>query len=1005
MRNRKTLWIVLLTFLFILPALALPPKLKKISVPFIKNEGQTDKKVSFYAKTFGGTLFVTKEGKLIYSFPKYEEKDKVKLLALEEVLLDAKVKEVKGTKKSITKVNYFIGNDPKKWKRNVSTYEGVTLGEVYEGITLKLRAYGNNVEKIFRVKAGADPDKIKLSIKGAKELKIDKETGELVVITELGEVRFTKPVAYQVINGKRKDIEVGYKLLGKDSYAFAVGKYDRSRELVIDPLLASTYIGTGADGERGRAVAVNRNTGDIYIAGDATANGLPAPGGAYTSKTGSTDWYIARLSLDLSQIISATYLGGSCRQSAFDIAIDSQNRVVVGGLTCSNDFPMAVNNYADNMDGVLAILSQDLSQVIGSRYFDSGTNADNSWDEIRAIAIDSNDNILIGGGAFPLTKVSPDLQNVKTAPNIPVWTGDVLFDNATNTIYVVGATQTDGLADSTAFDQTRSGWEGIIVSYTYNSTGDLVQQNATYLGGSGDDAVSGIAINSQGDIVVVGTTASNDLPTPQNPNRYSDTHAGGTWDMFVAVCSPDFTALKRLTYIGGTSDDRAGFPGEFFWDVVGGIILDSNDNVYISGRTNSTNYPTTTGAYQRVNRGDWDVVISLFSKDLTQLLASTYVGGSGTDFVYGIDMDPNGNIVVTGWTSSNNFPTTQNAFDNTHNGLSDFFVSILTPDLSTAPPVINSFSVSQSPVTPGTQVTFTWNINEPEGQQMKCDIDIDNDGNIEQTINPCTSNNTYQHTYNQAGSYTAKLIVTDINGGTTNATVNVLVNTPPAINSFSANPNSGNAPLQVTFSWNINDADGDALTCQVDVNDDGTPETTINNCTNNSNYQHTYNQGGNYTARLIISDGKTGGTVSQIVNVSVNSVPQINSFSANPTSGNAPLKVTFSWDINDGDGDTLTCKIDVDNDGNVDYTIQACTNNSTQDHTYKDANTYTVKLIVEDSKGGKVEKTLQVVVKALSSGGQGDGKKGNCSTVAPQTALIWMFVVLVPLVRRFRNSK
>ncbi len=937
----------------------------------------------------------------MYSLPKHEDNNKVKILALEEVLLGAKVKEVKGTKKSITKVNYFIGNDPKKWKRNISTYEGVTLGEVYKGITLTLKAYGNNVEKIFKVKPGADPGKIRLSIKGAKELQIDKNTGELVAITELGEVRFTKPVAYQVVDGKKKEVEAGYRLIGKDTYAFVVGEYDRSRELVIDPLLASTFVG-GASSDIGYAVTVNKNTDEIYVAGS-SGPGAPAPGGAYTSSNGAVDWYVARLSADMSQLLSATFLGGSgSSETAYDIAIDSQNRVIVGGMTRDNDFPGALNNFVDNADGVLAILSQDLSQIIGSRYFDSPLSASTSWEEILAIAIDSNDNILVAGLRLELTKVSPDLQSVtKTPDQLPIYVLDMVID-PTGRIILVGATSTDNLADATAFDKTRVGREGIIAIYTYDNNGVPVKQNVTYLGGSGSDSVASVAINSQGDIVVVGTTSSTDLPAPQNPNRYNDTHSGGTWDIFVAICSNDLQTLKALTYIGGSGDDISGYPDESVWGADTGISLDSNDNVYIFGRTNSGNYPTTTGAYQRVNRGSWDAIISLLSSDLTQLLASTYLGGSGNEYGYGMVMDTTGSIVVTGYTGSQNFPVTANTYDNSQNGNNDIFVSILTPDLSTAPPVINSFSVSQSPVLPGTQVTFTWDINEPEGQQMKCDIDVDNDGNIEQTINPCTSNDTYQHTYNQAGNYTAKLIVTDINGGTTNTTVNVIVNTPPAINSFSANPSSGNAPLQVTFSWQINDADGDTLTCQIDVNDDGTPETTINNCTNNSNYQHTYNQGGNYTARLTVTD-TNGASVSQTVNISVNSVPIINSFSANPTSGNAPLQVTFSWDISDGDGDTLTCKIDVDNDGKVDYTIQACTNNSTQDHTYKDANTYTVKLIVEDGKGGKVEKTLQVIVKSVSSGGQGGGKKGNCSTVTPHTALIWMFIILVPLLRRMRN--
>ncbi len=1019
MRNRKNLWIILLTFLFILPALALPPKLKKISVPFIKNEGQTDKKVSFYAKTFGGTLFVTKEGRLIYSFPKYEEKDKVKLLALEEVLLGAKVKEVKGTKKSITKVNYFIGNDPKKWRRNISTYEGVTLGEVYEGITLTLRAYGNNVEKIFRVKPFADPDKIKLSIKGAKELKIDKETGELVVITELGEVRFTKPVAYQKVKGERKEVKVSYKLIGKNSYAFVVGEYDRSKELVIDPLLASTYLGGSGQENRALSTAINMNTRDIYVVGYTSSTDFPTVNPIQLSNAGGTDIFVSKFSYDLSQLLTSTYIGTSGGDEGHVITIDSGGNVIIGGVAGGANFPGSVNNITDSPDGIVAKLSSDLSSVISSRYLDSC--AGTSRDIVSAIAVDSSDNIYVAGTCVPLTKFSGgDLNTIANSVGLRMWPLDMAIDSSGN-IYIVGGTSVNSGITTTGVFQENFGGGGIIdpmdgLIRVYDSNFNEVA--SSYLGGSGDDWISGIAIDSQGNLIVVGTTASNDIHTKSNPNQLGvQSTFGGQYDIFVSKVSSDLTTHYVFTYLGGSDIDVTGYRNNY--SSLGNVVVDGQDNVYIVGmsKTSGNNFPTTTDAFQPnapsgSNLNSHDVIITKLNNNLTQILASTFFGGSGNDLGKKIRRDSSGNIIIAGITTSTNIPISSNAYDNTYNGSQDVFVARLTQDLANSPPLINSFSANPISVLPGSQVTFSWNINDADGDALTCQVDVNDDGTPETTINNCTSSSNYQYTYNQSGIYTAKLIVDDGKGNPASQTIQVVVNTPPTISSFNANPNSGNAPLQVTFSWQINDADGDALTCQVDVNDDGTPETTINNCTNNSNYQHTYNQGGNYTARLIISDGKTGGTASQTVNVSVNSVPQINSFSANPTSGNAPLKVTFSWDINDGDGDTLTCKIDVDNDGKVDYTIQACTNNSTQDHTYKDANTYTVKLIVEDGKGGKVEKTLQVVVKAVSSGGgasqsgsQTGTKKGNCSTVTPQTVLIWMFVVLVPLANRLFRRK
>ncbi len=176
-------------------------KFKALEMPFIENRGQTDERVAYYAKTLGGTLFITKEGELVYSFPKVKKAEKGKTPKIEgtavivEKLSNGKTKEVKALEKSPTNVSYFVGNDPKKWQTNVPTYRKVSLGEVYEGIRVELKAYGSNVEKLFYVSPGSDPSKVRLELDGVKHAQV-KESGELHLKTELGEIVFTKPVAY-----------------------------------------------------------------------------------------------------------------------------------------------------------------------------------------------------------------------------------------------------------------------------------------------------------------------------------------------------------------------------------------------------------------------------------------------------------------------------------------------------------------------------------------------------------------------------------------------------------------------------------------------------------------------------------------------------------------------------------------------------------------------------------------------------------------------------------------
>ena len=184
-------------------------KAYRMSVPFIENRGQLGSdKVSFYANTFGGTLFVEKGGVLTYSLP---DKDH-RAVVLKEIITDKKI-TIEGLNTSPTKVNYFKGNDKTTWKTNIPSYESVSLGEIYKGIDLTLRAFGNNVEKRFTVLPHENPEIIKIKLQGAKRLDVN-EKGELEVITELGAVKFTKPLAYQEINGKKVEVNVSYKIQG-----------------------------------------------------------------------------------------------------------------------------------------------------------------------------------------------------------------------------------------------------------------------------------------------------------------------------------------------------------------------------------------------------------------------------------------------------------------------------------------------------------------------------------------------------------------------------------------------------------------------------------------------------------------------------------------------------------------------------------------------------------------------------------------------------------------------
>jgi len=220
--RKNILWPVIFVTILLFPTLVLASKVPNdiqktkvlnqaysIQVPFVENRGQVGSKdVIFYAKTFGGTLFVEKGGVLTYSLP---DKDN-RAVVLKEIITDKKI-TIEGLTPSPTKINYFKGKDNSKWKTNIPSYESVSLGEIYKGIYLTLRAYGKNVEKLFTVLPKGNPEINKIKLQGTKELKVN-EKGELEVETEHDPIKFTKPHAYQEINGNKVEVNVSYNIQG-----------------------------------------------------------------------------------------------------------------------------------------------------------------------------------------------------------------------------------------------------------------------------------------------------------------------------------------------------------------------------------------------------------------------------------------------------------------------------------------------------------------------------------------------------------------------------------------------------------------------------------------------------------------------------------------------------------------------------------------------------------------------------------------------------------------------
>ena len=629
-----------------------PPLHKAMSVklPFIENQGQiSNSHVRYYAHSFGSRLSLTDDGAMIYSFTTQQpvSDSSAKNWFLEERLLGTRPVLPTGIERSPTRVNYFIGNDPTRWRTNIAAFNSVSLGEVYDGIEVALFADDRSVEKVFTIAPGADPKQIQLKLSGSDDMTIN-ERGDLDIRSEIGLVRFSRPIAFQEIGKERVEVAISYQLEG-DTYGFTVGEYDPSMPLTIDPTLSSFIIG-GAGVDGARAVAVD-SRGMIFVAGrtDSPTN-FPITAGAYDQNlNGFDDAFVSKIDPFEGTLLASTYLGSDNIDIANDVALYNDGSalhvLVCGGTRAftgdSVEFPVAgsgqvYGSAALRTDDVfVSMLSDDLSVLENSS--------------------------VLRGSAFD--------------------TGQTLSVNtATGDVYVAGRTESSafpGMASGSRYDGSLAGTQDAFISRLDNG---LQLINSTYVGETGYEDARALAVASNGDVILAGVTTSNDATgfprqSPASPAAgYDGTFNGGN-DVFIVRIDDSLTWLSSWTYFGGTDLD------EPYYD----IAFDSSGNVFVAGRTTSDNvtegFPITAGAADSLFQVE-EAFVSKFSGDLSQLKASTYIGGAGTEHVHSVAADAAGGILAAGWTDSSDFPVTADAIDASYDGNGDAFVAIFNTDLS-----------------------------------------------------------------------------------------------------------------------------------------------------------------------------------------------------------------------------------------------------------------------------------------------------------------------------------
>lgn len=684
----------------------------RLPLQFEANMGQTDTHVRFMAKAGGGTLFLTDTEAVLtlpiqnvnkeislkpFDMMRSIEKQKpspTKFTVLRMKLTGAsKMVQVSGVNKLPGIVNYFRGNDPRKWHSNIPTYRKTKFVGVYKGVDMVY--YGSQDGKLeydFVVKPGANPKQIKLAFSGATKARVTRD-GDLALKTEAGEVVWHKPVTYQLVKCKREKIECAYKLEfgdGKPSVEFAVASFDKSQPLVIDPAIQfSTYVG-GSEDDTSSCITVDSN-GSAYITGTTNSVNFPTTAGAFQTVfsriyPSTVIGFVTKLSADGSSIVYSTYLGGSTGDEAVSIAVDSQGNAYVTGVAVSTDFPTTAGALQTVSNGnslaFITKLNANGSSLIYSTYIGGDGDAIGI-----GIAIDSIGYAYITGytdsNKFPTTPGAFQRAKSPTARTAYVLK---LSTNGTSLIYstFIGGSDADlgyyialdrfgnayitGVISSPDFPitpgaaQVKIGgfWDAFVTKLNADGTGLIY---STYIGGTSKDEAGGIAVDSSGNAYIIGTTNSPDFPT--TVGVIQPVYSAGT-DAFVTKVSADGSSFVYSTYLGGISDETGN-----------GIAVDIGGNAFVTGSTRSTEFPTTSDAYQTAIGGYIDAFITKLSANGSSLLYSTYFGGTGGDFSYGIVLDKSGSVYVTGITSSLDFYTTVDAFQTSFSGgyHGDAFVS------------------------------------------------------------------------------------------------------------------------------------------------------------------------------------------------------------------------------------------------------------------------------------------------------------------------------------------
>ena len=608
---------------------------------FEPNRGQADTQVDFISHGPGFTLLLSRQqADLQLTRTKPGSTTQAQNLTLRMRLVGARMgARAEARDLQTGSSNYFIGHEPSAWRTGIPQYRAVEYHEIYSGIDVVYHSDGQRLEYDFLLHAHADPRDIRLAIDGADEVHVD-QTGDLVAEIGSAEIRHRKPTVYQESDGMRKPVNGRYVSLGGNRIGFELGAYDKSKPAVIDPVLVfSTYFG-GQGTDNGGGIRLDA-AGNIYICGTTSSTNLPgasSPGPPFSS---GTDAYVAKFS-PTGKLIFVTYVGGTNDQASGNgVGVDGNGNVYLAGITAAANFPVKnaiQGTYHGAQDAFVLELNSSGSALVYSTYLGGS-----ALDYARAMEVDTAGNAYVSGS-----------------------TGSKEFPTVNAAQPKFGGGNLDSFAVKIA-----PGGSSLVYS--------------TFLGGGQTDFNNGMTIDPTGNAYIFGDTNSTDFPVV---GAIQSTYSGGQNTGWLVKLGASGNVVYS-TYYGGTGGDA-----------IRGAKTDASGNLIMTGETASINFPIVKAIQPHYGGGMYDAWVAKLNASGSQILYSTYLGGSGEDGGGSVAVDALGNAYITGLTFSSNFPVV-NAAQAANAGNEDAF---LTKINATGSAILSSTYLGGSGADAGVQI-------------------------------------------------------------------------------------------------------------------------------------------------------------------------------------------------------------------------------------------------------------------------------------------------------------